>query len=94
MANTTSGTWYNFVTLDVFTTVPYKGNPLAIVHVPKSSVLTQEQKLKVAKEFNLSESVFLHEDVQPAEGRRVEIFTPIGEIPFAGIVFKYHLFQI
>ena len=77
-------TWYSFVTIDVFTTIPYEGNPLAIVQVPKNSSITQDQKLKVTKEFNLSETVFLHEDSRTGNGRRFNIFTPMGEIPWAG----------
>ena len=75
---------YNFATLDVFTDTRYEGNPLALVHVPKNSAITQEQKQVIAREFNFSESVFLHEDVGDAEGRRLDIFLPTHEIPFAG----------
>ena len=74
-----------FSTVDVFTDTPYQGNPLAIVHVPKAVSITQLQKLNIAKEFNLSETVFLHEDVAEFKGRRFDIFTILGEIPFAGI---------
>ncbi|KAK5279107.1 hypothetical protein LTR16_007979, partial [Cryomyces antarcticus] len=75
-----------FVTLDVFTHTKFSGNPLAIVRVPVSTSLTQEQKQVIAREFNLSETVFLH----PAlEGLRlpewkIDIFTVPQEIPFAG----------
>jgi PhzF family phenazine biosynthesis protein len=76
-----------FITLDVFTTTKYEGNPLAVIHVPASSAITQAQKLHIAKEFNLSETVFLHE--QTAEEKqsgdvRINIFTTTAEIPFAG----------
>lgn len=77
-------TWYDFATVDVFTTIPYEGNPLAIVRIPKDSSITQEQKDKIAKEFNLSETVFLHEDYDAEDGRRFDIFTIQGEIPWAG----------
>ena len=76
--------WYNFVTVDVFTTSPYEGNPLAIVQLPKGASITEDQKLKVTKEFNLSETVFLHEDSEAGNGRRFDIFTVVGEIPWAG----------
>ncbi|KAH8590831.1 phenazine biosynthesis-like protein [Bisporella sp. PMI_857] len=78
----------DFTTLDVFTTTRYNGNPLAVIKVPavERSNLTQEQKQKVAQEFNLSEIVFLH---QPAEGGSyndvtIDIFTSYAEVPFAG----------
>ena len=74
----------SFVTVDVFTDVRFAGNPLAIVNVPQNVSLTQDQKQKVAREFNLSETVFLHEDLGSSEGRRADIFITIAEIPFAG----------
>ena len=74
-----------FVTLDVFTKTPYEGNPLAVVHIPKGNNITQEQKLKIAKEFNLSETVFLHESLKESVARQYDIFTKVAEIPFAGM---------
>lgn len=78
----------NFVTVDVFTTTSYAGNPLAIIEVPASAkdILTQSKKQDIAKEFNLSETVFLH---LPAPGtssadRTMDIFTIQSELPFAG----------
>ena len=52
-----------FVTVDVFTTAPYLGNPLAIVTVPAAlkDTLKQVQKQLIAREFNLSETVFVHQ---------------------------------
>ncbi|KAH6874050.1 hypothetical protein B0T10DRAFT_552982 [Thelonectria olida] len=76
-----------FATLDVFTDTPLKGNPLAVVTVPPSlsSTLSQAQKQAIAKEFNLSETVFIH-DVEEVDStaRRIDIFTPALELPFAG----------
>lgn len=78
-----------FVTLDVFTKDPYKGNPLAIVTIPKgtSPKPTQEQKQLIAREFNLSETVIVHEEhednADPAT-RHIDIFITDAEIPFAG----------
>jgi PhzF family phenazine biosynthesis protein len=46
--------------VDVFTQRKYEGNPLAIVTVPSGTVLSQEQKQAVAREFNLSETTFVH----------------------------------
>ena len=54
-------TQLSFVTLDVFTQTRYTGNPLAIVKVPQAITLSQTQKQRIAREFNLSETVFLHE---------------------------------
>ncbi|KAI2467822.1 Diaminopimelate epimerase-like protein [Annulohypoxylon bovei var. microspora] len=77
----------NFTTFDVFTTTSFHGNPLAIVQVPAGTKLSQDQKQLIAREFNLSETVFLHEqtaeDVQ-ARVARVDIFTALAEVPFAG----------
>ncbi|TGJ87139.1 hypothetical protein E0Z10_g1573 [Xylaria hypoxylon] len=66
----------SFTTLDVFTNKQLEGNPLAVVRVPASlrDRLTQSVKQKIAREFNLSETVFLHDD----------IFTTEKELPFAG----------
>ncbi|KAI1412275.1 Diaminopimelate epimerase-like protein [Hypoxylon sp. FL1857] len=77
----------NFTTFDVFTTTPFRGNPLAIVQVPLGTSLSQDQKQLIAREFNLSETVFLHEQTpQDVEERaaRIDIFTAIAEVPFAG----------
>ncbi|THU86568.1 phenazine biosynthesis PhzC/PhzF protein [Dendrothele bispora CBS 962.96] len=78
-----------FVQLDVFTGVRYEGNPLAIVSAPSSSPLTQEQKQQIAREFNLSETVFVHDVVGPESSDSslvfpIDIFTPNEELPFAG----------
>jgi PhzF family phenazine biosynthesis protein len=78
----------SFVTLDVFTTTRYTGNPLAIVNVPASlSTLSQSQKQRIAREFNLSETVFLHEQTDSdsaSSSVRMDIFTAHAEVPFAG----------
>lgn len=78
----------NFVTLDVFTTTPYKGNPLAVVHLPPGHGLTQDQKQRIAREFNYSETTFIH-DVDPKSDteptiRHFDIFMTDRELPFAG----------
>ncbi|KAJ9649040.1 hypothetical protein H2201_007520 [Coniosporium apollinis] len=75
----------NFVTLDVFTEEPFTGNPLAIVEVPRSADLSQDQKQKIAREFNYSETVFLHEREDSSKNSWViDIFTLDRELPFAG----------
>ena len=78
-------THLNFVTLDVFTSTPYSGNPLAVVFLPEdpAHALTQRQKQTLAQEFNLSESIFVH-PVTEATKRTIDIFTTDCEIPFAG----------
>ncbi|KAF2752187.1 Diaminopimelate epimerase-like protein [Sporormia fimetaria CBS 119925] len=75
-----------FTTLDVFTTTRLKGNPLAIVRVPSSlrPFLSEAQKLAITREFNLSETVFLHEPVADQDFVDYDIFTPGGRLSFAG----------
>ena len=78
-------------TLDVFTRTRFKGNQLAVVHVPSSlplptSVHLQETKQLIAREYNFSETVFLH-DALAGTGtpcRQLDIFTSKEELPFAG----------
>ena len=80
-------TQLSFLTLDVFTSIRYTGNPLAIVKVPRSTTLSQTQKQRIAREFNLSETVFLHEQTQRDQqdgSVRIDIFTSHAEVPFAG----------
>lgn len=80
----------NCATLDVFTTVRFKGNQLAVVHVPSSlslpasTLLSQETKQTIAREFNFSETVFLHDALAEMSDRRLDIFTLKEELPFAG----------
>jgi len=75
-----------YSTLDVFTDCLFSGNPLAIVHVPNeySSLLTQTRKQLIAQEFNLSETVFLHEPPAANSEVKIDIFTTTAELPFAG----------
>ena len=106
---------YRYIQLDVFTREPFAGNPLAVF--PEAEGLTDEQMLKIAREMNLSETVFVLKPSAPSTERtdddapetktevvpqgdavakqperseeskvlrRLRIFTPIREIPFAG----------
>ncbi|KND90523.1 putative isomerase [Tolypocladium ophioglossoides CBS 100239] len=75
-----------FVTVDVFTATRFRGNPLAIVTIPASGPKpTREQKQTIAREFNLSESVFVHDVADTAnKTRHIDIFVPFAEVPFAG----------
>jgi PhzF family phenazine biosynthesis protein len=76
---------FKFETYDVFTDTVLKGNPLAVVTIPPNQDLPQETKQAIAKEFNLSETVFIHETDDPSsKERQVDIFTPARELPFAG----------
>jgi trans-2,3-dihydro-3-hydroxyanthranilate isomerase len=68
--------------VDVFTDRPFAGNPLAVVHGAEE--LDDEQLLAIAREFNLSETTFPGAVDEGAGGYAVRIFTPGGEIPFAG----------
>jgi trans-2,3-dihydro-3-hydroxyanthranilate isomerase len=63
--------------LDVFTDRPFAGNPLAVV--PEADGLSDEQMQTLARELNLSETVYALDG-----GRRIRIFTPTMELPLAG----------
>ncbi len=71
-----------FTQLDVFTAVALRGNPLAVVH--DADGLDDERMAAFARWTNLSETTFLLPPSDPAADYRVRIFTPIGELPFAG----------
>ena len=104
---------YRFIQLDVFTEEAFAGNPLAVF--PEAEGLTDDQMMKIAREMNLSETVYVlpgdgdqksevkgqksevgdqkstatqtNEAAEPAKPnvlRRLRIFTPAREIPFAG----------
>ena len=71
-----------FTQVDVFTAVPLRGNPLAVVH--GADGLDAGQMQAIARWTNLSETSFLLAPTDPAADYRVRIFTPGGELPFAG----------
>jgi len=71
-----------FVTLDVFTSKRFAGNPLAVVLDPAGLEAATMQAM--AREFNLAETVFVLPPVDPARRARLRIFTPATELPFAG----------
>ncbi|MET0335390.1 MAG: PhzF family phenazine biosynthesis protein [Rhizobacter sp.] len=73
---------FKFTQVDVFTDQPLKGNPLAVVH--GADALSDEQMQAFAVWTNLSETTFLLQPTDPAADYRVRIFTPNGELPFAG----------
>jgi trans-2,3-dihydro-3-hydroxyanthranilate isomerase len=72
---------HHYVIVDVFTTVALQGNPLAVF--PHAEDIPTGRMQLIAREMNLSETTF----VLPARDggdRRVRIFTPVNELPFAG----------
>lgn len=71
-----------FFTLDVFTETALAGNALAVVL--DSEGLDDGRMQAIAREFNLSETVFVFEPRNPANTARARIFTPAREMPFAG----------
>ena len=71
-----------FLTADVFTDRPFGGNPLAVF--PDGAGLSTEAMQRIARELNLSETVFVQPPDDPGHTRRLRIFTPGLEIPFAG----------
>jgi len=73
---------YRFYTADVFTDRAFGGNPLAVF--PDGRDLSSEQMQRVARELNLSETVFVCPAERPRHTRRLRIFTPSAELPFAG----------
>ena len=68
--------------VDVFTDRPFAGNPLAVVF--GADALGAGQMQAIAREFNLSETVFVLPPTQPGATYRARIFTPAAELPFAG----------
>ncbi len=68
--------------VDVFTATPYLGNPLAVVL--DGTGLSDEQMQRFARWTNLSETTFLLPPTNPQADYWVRIFTPGGELPFAG----------
>lgn len=72
---------YGYFIADVFTDTALEGNPLAVV--PDAAGLSPTRMQRIAREMNLSETTFV---LPPEAGGdvRVRIFTPVGELPFAG----------
>lgn len=73
---------YRFLQMDVFTDHAFSGNPLAVF--PEAEGLSDEVMLKIGREMNLSETVFVLNSDNADVLRRLRIFTPAREIPFAG----------
>jgi trans-2,3-dihydro-3-hydroxyanthranilate isomerase len=71
-----------YLLADVFTHTPFGGNPLAIF--PHGGKVPPESMAPIARELNLSETVFILPPEDPAHAARLRIFTPGRELPFAG----------
>jgi trans-2,3-dihydro-3-hydroxyanthranilate isomerase len=71
-----------FYQADVFTGVPFGGNPVAVF--PNAQGLNDFELQQIAREMNLSETVFVFPPTDQAAVVRLRIFTPTQEIPFAG----------
>jgi trans-2,3-dihydro-3-hydroxyanthranilate isomerase len=72
---------YRYYTCDVFTETRFGGNPLAVL--PNADGLSDNQMQHIAREFNLSETAFVFPP-EAGHTRRVRLFTPAREVPFAG----------
>ena len=75
----------SFTQLDVFSSTPLEGNPLAVF--PDANGLSDQEMQSIAREMNLSETTFLFRRdaaVERERGIRVRIFTVQEELPFAG----------
>ena len=72
---------YRYFTCHVFTDIRFGGNQLAVL--PEADGLSDEQMQQIAREFNFSETTFVL-PAQQGHARRVRIFTPPREVPFAG----------
>src|SRR4030095_12716139 len=72
----------SFRQVNVFSSDPLLGNPLAVMHVADG--LSEEQMAAFARWTHLSETTFLLAPTDAAADYRVRIFTPGGELPFAG----------
>jgi len=74
--------FFDFWRVDVFTDTPLTGNPLAVYH--RAAGLSPAEMHAIAREMNLSETTFVFPATNPSANYRNRIFTPGGEIPFAG----------
>jgi len=71
-----------FKQVDVFTRIPFLGNPVAVVL--DADGLSTEQMQRIAGWTNLSETAFVLSPTMPDTDYRIRIFTPRAELPFAG----------
>ncbi len=73
---------YDFYTADVFTNTAFEGAQIAVI--PNAKGLGNDLMQKIANEFNLSETIFVFPSDKKSATRRMKIFSPSGEIDFAG----------
>jgi len=73
---------YRYHTADVFTSEMFGGNQLAVLIDARG--LSDDAMAAIAREFNLSETIFVFPPEDPSNTRKVRIFTPGSELPFAG----------
>lgn len=73
---------HRFYTLDVFTTTRFEGNPLAVI--TDGDGLSDEAMLAIAREMNLSETVFVQKPTEDGALARLRIFTTREELKLAG----------
>jgi trans-2,3-dihydro-3-hydroxyanthranilate isomerase len=73
---------HHFVIADVFTANPFGGNQLAVF--PDARGMSDRAMQALTREFNFAETTFVLPAKNPAHARRVRIFTPGAEVPFAG----------
>lgn len=71
-----------FTQVDVFSPEPYRGNPVAVIHDAEST--EDETMQRIAQWTNLSETTFVLPPTSERADYRLRIFTPTGELPFAG----------
>ena len=71
-----------FYQADVFTNLAFGGNPVAVI--PDAVDLSDQELQQIAREMNLSETVFVLPPTERAAAFKIRIFTPTQEIPFAG----------
>ena len=73
---------YRYRIVDVFTQVPFEGNALAVF--PESNELDDQTMQRIAREMNLSETVFIRPATKAGCAAELRIFTPMREMAFAG----------
>ncbi len=73
---------YKYYIVDVFSRSPFGGNQLAVL--PEATGISTEGMQRIAREFNFAETTFVLPPQNPANSRRVRIFSTTAELPFAG----------
>src|SRR5665647_1588203 len=73
---------YNYYIADVFTSQIFNGAQIAVF--PNADGLSNEQMQLLARELNLTETVFVFHPCSEGTTRKMRIFSPLGEIDFAG----------